>query len=90
MSVLLVLIAYTYDTVIPSEDNIRKKSVFALLMLHAYIYAYANALVKASLDIQIMQCMQTSTSLENFSIFGTKIVTFTSHSKPYIYCQQGV
>ena len=41
--------AYAYVAVIPSEDNIRKTSVFVLLMLRAYVYPYAYALVQISL-----------------------------------------
>ena len=43
--------AYAYVAVIPGEDNIRKTSVFVLLMLRAYDNACAYELVKASLNI---------------------------------------
>ena len=42
---------YAYVAVIPSEDNIGKKSVFVLL--RANVYAYAYALVKTSFMTQL-------------------------------------
>ena len=48
--------AYAYVAVVPSEDNIRKTSVFVLFMLRAYVYGYAYALVKTSLFAIVLSC----------------------------------
>lgn len=37
--------AYAYVTVIPSQNNIRKTSVFVLFMLRAYVYVYVAAVL---------------------------------------------
>ena len=58
MFVFLVLMLSLYRG-IPSEDNIRKTSVFLLLMLSAYVYAYAYALVKTNLRPAIIVVINT-------------------------------
>ena len=39
---------------VPSEDNIRKTSVFVLLMLRTYVYAYVAAVLTGVMLMHIL------------------------------------
>ena len=61
----------------PSEDNGRKASVFVLLMLCAFVYAYVAA-VPTSVMLMLMQKIGTRIEWECLSKFVSSGIIFLS------------